>query len=204
MVIQILTGLTNWHDFHTSMWSPKQSWASKWGRIRWRLFPRKLPMSPTDDRGTRWPDQLSRCIRKAISVREKSLYIRARLWFVFILSTFEKKTIVLSNKWFFTFKTPSEHKLAEKHNQPFQKTHVAVLSMISMNQNNTLKSQSSSSECTKPPKSGTSLLWLYERVEWIKITADKFQTQTICGHFIVFLKSCMETFTQLFYSYFTA
>ncbi len=113
-----------------------------------------------------------------------------------------KKTIVLSNKWFFTSKTPSEHKLAEKHNQPFQKTHVAVLSMISVNQN-TLKSQSSSSECTKPPKSGTSL-WLYERVEWIKITADKFQTQTICGHIIVFLKSCMETFTQLFYSYFTA
>lgn len=71
VVIQILTGLTNWHDFHKSVWSPKHPWLSNWGRIRWKFLPRKLPMSSlTDDNGTRWPDQLPRCITKATSVLE--------------------------------------------------------------------------------------------------------------------------------------
>lgn len=130
---------------------------------------------------------------------------------LFSLSTFVK-TIDISNKSFITSKTPSEpseQKLAfisfaSEYNSPFQKTRVAGLTMISIHQSKQHPQESKFKFRMHETPQSLALHCCGFMKEWIKITGDNFQTKPICGHFIVFLKSCMETFTQIFYSYFTA
>lgn len=197
----------------TSVWSPKQPWASNWLRIRWKIVPKKLPMSSViDDKGTRWPNQLPRCIKKTTSVLEYFIKGEINEHQSKTLIYFHSFNLCKNNRYhqqmIYLFQYTIRTQLASitftsEYNSPFQKTrcrskhdlHSSVKttsSRVKVQVQNAWNPQSLALHCCGFMK------------EWIKITGDNFQTQPICGHFIVSLKSCMETFTQIFYSYFTA